>query len=220
MNKPRLALLALTLTTLPLASSAQTVVYTPWSPPPALIVVQPPPPPEALVAADLRAPADQTRVRFGVSGNLTFGLANDHGHGVDTGVFAPGLTLDLGAQFNRSTAVYLRASGASLLLVNQASVFGVVEYSPADWLSLGTGVGWTGMASAFTGNRGCCGPSFRNTWGGIAVPAIVGFNLGSRNEATGRLRGTRVGLEAALGMEPGSGALGWHAAVSIGYVTM
>ena len=46
------------------------------------------------------------------------------------------------------------------------------------------------------------------------------FNLGTRNPVNGRLQGMRVDLSGALGLEPGSGALGWHASVALGYVTM
>ncbi|MEZ4394767.1 MAG: hypothetical protein R3A48_27140 [Polyangiales bacterium] len=225
MNKLASALFSLALSAAPAAASAQTTVYEVWLPPPPLVLAPQPIAPQALTPQPAPAPApaaEGVRVRFGVASNLTVGLANDRGHGVNTGVFAPGLTLDLGAQLRRGVAVYLRASVATLLVLNQASLYGVIEYSPTDVLSLGTGVGWDGMGSVFTGNDvACCaGPIARNTWSAVSVPAIVGFNLGRRDPSTGRLRGMRIGLEGALGMEPGSGALGWHAALSFGYVTM
>lgn len=221
MNKLASALLSLALCAAPAAASAQTTVYEVWLPPPPLVLAAQPLAPQPL-APPTAAPEEGSRVRFGVAANLTVGLANDQGHGVNTGVFAPGLTLDLGAQLRRGVAVYLRASAATLLVLNQASVYGVVEYSPTDALSLGTGIGWDGMASAFSGNDdGCCRRvSSRNSWSAVSVPAIVGFNLGRRDATTGRLRGMRIGLEGAIGLEPGSGALGWHAALSFGYVTM
>lgn len=217
MNKLASALLSLALCAAPGVASAQTTVYEVWLPPPPLVLA-----PQPIAPQQVTPPEEGARVRFGIAANLTVGLANDQGHGVNTGVFAPGLTLDLGAQLRRGVAVYLRASAATLLLLNQASVYGVVEYSPSDVLSLGTGIGWDGMASAFSGNDdGCCGRVIsRNRWSAVSVPAIVGFNLGRRDPTTGRLRGMRIGLEGALGMEPGSGALGWHAALSFGYVTM
>jgi hypothetical protein len=67
----------------------------------------------------------------------------------------------------------------------------------------------------------CCGAvAFRSSWGAIAVPAVVGFNLGARNPLNGRMQGFRVDLSGALGLEPGSGALGWTASVALGYATM
>lgn len=221
MNKPRLALLSLALLTAPLTAAAQTVIVAPWAAP--TVVVLPPPAPETASPSDLAvtSPADAARLRFGIAGNLTVGLANDHGHGVNAGVFAPGLTLDLGVQMNRRVALFARASASSLLVMNHASVFAVAEYSPLDWLSLGTGLGWTGISSAF-GNDAvtCCGPSWRSSWGAIAVPAVVGFNLGSRNPLNGRMQGFRVDLSGALGLEPGSGALGWTASLALGYATL
>jgi hypothetical protein len=167
------------------------------------------------------SPADASRLRFGIAGNLTVGLANDHGHGVNTGVFAPGLTLDLGVQMNRRVALFVRASTSSLIVMNHASVFGIAEYSPVEWLSLGTGLGWTGISSGFgNGDATCCGPSWRSSWGAIAMPAVVGFNLGSRNPLNGRMQGFRVDVMGALGLEPGSGALGWTASLALGYATL
>jgi hypothetical protein len=223
MNNARLAILALVLLAAPRTAAAQTVIVAPWAAP--TVVILPPPPPEALTPSDLAvtAPADASRLRFGIAGNLTVGLANDHGHGVNTGVFAPGLTLDLGVQMNRRVALFARASASSLLVMNHAAVFGVVEYSPLEWLSLGTGLGWSGISAGF-GNSAetCCGDTaaWRSSWGALAVPAVVGFNLGTRNPVNGRLQGMRVDLSGALGLEPGSGALGWHASVALGYVTM
>ncbi|MFO0628129.1 MAG: hypothetical protein U0325_21315 [Polyangiales bacterium] len=222
MNKSCLAILALALLATTGRASAQTVIVAPWSAP--TVVLLPPPPPEMVTPSDLAAsdPADASRLRFGIAGNLTVGLANDHGHGVHTGVFAPGLTLDLGVQMNRRVALFVRAAASSLIVMNHAAVLGVAEYSPAPWLSLGTGLGWTGIASAF-GNSvdACCGGiSRRSDWGALAVPAVVGFNLGSRNPVSGRFQGMRVDLSGALGLEPGSGALGWYASLALGYVTM
>ncbi len=223
MNKPRLAILSLALLSAPLTAAAQTVIVAPWAAP-TVVLLPPPPAPEARPRVDLAvtSPADASRVRFGIAGNLTVGLANDHGHGVNAGVFAPGLTLDLGVQMNRRVALFVRASASSLLVMNHAAVFGVAEYSPVEWLSLGTGLGWTGISSAFGQSaESCCGAvEFRSSWGAIAVPAVVGFNLGGRNPLNGRMQGFRVDLTGALGLEPGSGALGWTASLALGYATM
>lgn len=221
MNNARLAILSLALLSAPLTAAAQTVIVAPWSAP--TVVVLPPPPPEAVTPSDVAAtsPADASRLRFGIAGNLTVGLSNDHGRGVNAGVFAPGLTLDLGVQMNRRVAVFARASASSLIVMNHASVFGLVEYSPLDWLSLGTGVGWTGISSGFSNSASCCGgEAWRSSWGAIAMPAVVGFNLGSRNPFNGRMQGFRVDLSGALGIEPGSGALGWTASLALGYATL
>ena len=223
MNKPRLAIVSLALLSAPLTAAAQTVIVAPWAAP-TVVLLPPPSAPETASPSDLAmtSPADASRLRFGLAGNLTVGLANDHGRGVNTGVFAPGLTLDLGVQMNRRVALFARASASSLIVTNHASVFGVVEYSPLEWLSLGTGLGWTGISSGFSQSvDSCCGAvASRRSWGAIAVPAVVGFNLGARNPLNGRMQGFRVDLSGALGLEPGSGALGWTASVALGYATM
>lgn len=220
MKKRLASLLALAALTAPSLAVAQTAVYELWLPPPTYVVQAqtapwaPPTSPSAAMTS---------RFRFGVAGNFTLGLADDHGHGVDTGVFAPGITLDLGVQINRSLAVYARASGATILLMSQASVYGVVEYSPADWISLGTGLGWDGMVSNLGADSSCCissEPTYRKRFSAVSMPAIVGFNVGRRSAVSGALRAFRVGLEGALGIEPDSGAMGWHAALSFGYVSM
>jgi hypothetical protein len=224
MNKTRLAILCLALLSAPLTAAAQTIIVAPWAAP-TVVLLPPPPAPETASPSDLAvtSPIDASRLRFGIAGNLTVGLSNDHGHGVNAGVFAPGLTLDLGVQMNRHVALFARASASSLIVMNHASVFGIAEYSPLEWLSLGTGLGWTGISSGFSQSVDtCCGgiAAFRSSWGAIAVPAVVGFNLGSRNPLNGRMQGFRVDLSGALGLEPGSGALGWTASVALGYATM
>lgn len=223
MNKPRLAIVSLALLSAPLTAAAQTVIVAPWAAP-TVVLLPPPPAPETASPSDLAvtSPADASRLRFGIAGNLTVGLSNDHGHGVNAGVFAPGLTLDLGVQMNRRVALFARASASSLIVMNHASVFGIAEYSPLEWLSLGTGLGWTGISSGFSQSvDSCCGAvAFRSSWGAIAVPAVVGFNLGARNPLNGRMQGFRVDLSGALGLEPGSGALGWTASLALGYATM
>jgi hypothetical protein len=223
MNKPRLAIVSLALLSAPLTAAAQTVIVAPWAAP-TVVLLPPPSAPETASPSDLAmtSPADASRLRFGLAGNLTVGLANDHGRGVNTGVLAPGLTLDLGVQMNRRVALFARASASSLIVTNHASVFGVVEYSPLEWLSLGTGLGWTGISSGFSQSvDSCCGAvASRRSWGAIAVPAVVGFNLGARNPLNGRMQGFRVDLSGALGLEPGSGALGWTASLALGYATM
>lgn len=138
-------------------------------------------------------------------------------------MFGVGLTLDLGVQFNRNLAFYARASGSTLIVLNQASLYGVIEYSPVEGVSLGTGLGWDGMAALFYSDVEACwgsGRSVRNRWSALSIPAIVGFNFGHRDAMNGRLRAFRLGLEGAVGVEPASGAVGWHAALSLGYVSM
>ncbi len=219
MDKPRRALLALALLALPSVAGAQDYVASPWAQPPTWGAPAPPPP--AAVA-----PVEGPRFRFGIAGNLTVGLVDARAQHVSTGVFAPGLTLDLGVQINRSLAVYARGSVATIFVLNQASLYGVVEYTYDDHFSFGTGIGWDGMSNLFSGDAVAVAPrdpSFvptRSRWSALSFPAIVGFNFGRRNEATGRLRAFRLGLEGALGVEPSSGAVGWHAALTVGYVSM
>lgn len=164
---------------------------------------------------------DEQRFPFGISGSFTVGGASDTRRGVNALVFAPGLTLDLGVQLTRSIAVFGRASGATLLVFNQGALYGIVEYSPVDWLSLGTGLGWMAIASPVTElsypTAGSSERLTRGDWGGIAAPLLVSFNIGHRNPMTGRLAAFRIGMEGTLGVEPSTGILGWSSALTLGY---
>ena len=168
---------------------------------------------------------DAPRFRFGVAGNLSAAMARNIPRGIDASSFGPGLTLDLGVQVSQQLAVYAHASASSLFVVNQASVFGVVEYSPTDAISFGTGIGWSGIARLFAGevNASCCASDVvwtRGTWEGVAIPAILGINLSRGPSPVGRRRATRLGIEGSVGVDPASGVVGWQAGVSIGYVAM
>lgn len=224
MNKNSLASLAFALLVTPSLASAQTIADAPWAPPPPAYDAAPHAQPPSLFGGEgVVAPRESSRFRFGLATNLTVGLVDARAQGVSTGMFGVGLTLDLGVQVSRRLAFYARASGSTLLVLNQASLYGVVEYSPVDNLSLGTGLGWDGMAAFFMSDaEACCGSgrSLRSNWSALSIPAIVGFNFGQRDASNGRLRAFRLGLEGAVGVEPGSGAVGWHAALSLGYVSM
>lgn len=214
MNKLLASLLSLGCLLAPAAASAQTVVYAPWTAP-TVYVLQAPPPPSL----------DAPRFRFGIAGNLAVGVAKDLHRGVNASSFGPGLTLDLGVQVNAQLAVYAHASASSMVVVNQASLFGVIEYSPTPAISFGTGIGWSGIARIFGDevNAGCCASDVvwtRGTWGGVAIPAILGINIARGGAAEGRRRATRLGLEGSVGVDPASGVVGWQAGVSIGYVAM
>ena len=225
MNKNSLASLAFALLATPSLAAAQNLSDAPWAPPPPVYVAAPQPQsPSLFVNEGVVAPKESPRFRFGIAPNLTVGLVDAAEQGVSTGMFGVGLTLDLGVQVSRNLAVYARGSASTLILLNQASLYGVVEYSPVDGISLGTGLGWDGMATLFVYSdvEACCGSgrSVRSNWGALSIPAIVGFNFGQRDASNGRLRAFRLGLEGAVGVEPGSGAVGWHAALSLGYVSM
>lgn len=222
MNKLAPSLLALGCLLAPAIASAQTVIYAPWVTQPVYVIQQPvaaefaPPPP----------PADAPRFRFGIAGNLAGGRAKDRERGVNAASFGMGLTLDLGVQMNQHLAVYARASASTMVLVSQASLFGVVEYTPTRVLSLGTGIGWAGMVNHTMDSvtyESCCATyerSQRGSWGGVSIPAIIGFNIAGRATEGGRRRALRLGLEGAVGIEPSSGVVGWQAALSVGYVAM
>ena len=77
MNKPRLAIVSLALLSAPLTAAAQTVIVAPWAAP-TVVLLPPPSAPETASPSDLAmtSPADASRLRFGLAGNLTVGLAN------------------------------------------------------------------------------------------------------------------------------------------------
>lgn len=218
MNKLAASMLALGCLFTPSLVAAQTVVYAPWTQPVYLLPQSPDP--EPVTRAD-----DAPRFRFGIAGNLSTAMARNIPRGVDATSFGPGLALDLGVQVSAQLAVYAHASASSFIMVNQASVFGVVEYSPTDAISFGTGIGWSGIARMFASevNAGCCASDAvwtRGTWEGVAIPAIVGINIARGASPTGRRRATRLGIEGSVGVDPASGVVGWQAGVSIGYVAM
>ncbi len=224
MNKSLPALLVIVGALASPSAFAQTAPVQPWQPPPAW---GPAPPPSVAGPPMYLAPpraADWPRFRFGVASNFTIGAASDFARGVNAVVLAPGATVDLGVQLSRSLAVFARASGATLILVNQAALFATVEYTPVDWLSLGTGLGWMAVSSPLTelstsSAFSAPAPS-RGSWDGIAMPAIVAFNLGERDPVSERLGAFRIGLEGVFGVEPGTGIIGWSASISLGFVRM
>lgn len=218
MNKLSASVLALGCLLAPATSAAQTVIYAPWgAPPPAVYVVQQAP------DREVAPPADLTRIRFGIGGNLTFASAKDLDRRVNAGSFGAGLTVDLGVQVSRSLAVYAHGVASTMILTGQASLHGVVEYTPTDVLSLGTGLGWQGVAMiGMQADATCCDDYVptRRSWNGVSIPAIVGFNFGSRLGDGGRRRAFRLNFEGAVGVEPSTGAVGWQTSIGVGYVAM
>lgn len=183
---------------------------------------------EAAVASEVvrfaEPPKDGARFRFGIAGTVAGGLANAQtsaGNHVSAGVLAPGLQLDLGVQFNSRAALYLRGEVNSVAITNGASAYLVAEWTPMRGFSVGTGLGVDAMAflwaAAVEGDN-----SYRNSWAGISVPLVLGYQVVDRDqwEAGGRKRVFRIGLELAGGVEPRSWVPGWHANLSVGFTLM
>lgn len=217
MNKLAASVLALGCLAAPATAAAQTVIYAPWGVAPPVVYVAP-----QVIEAEPPPPQDATRFRFGIGGNLTLAMAE--GRRVNAGSFGAGLTLDLGAQVNRHLAVYVHGVASTMILTGQASLHGVVEWTPSDVISLGTGIGWQGVATVAMQYDavGCCGSYDppRNTWSGVSIPAIVGLNFGARPGANGRRKSFRLNLEGAFAIEPSTGISGWQTSIAFGYVAM
>jgi hypothetical protein len=175
------------------------------------------------------------RFRFDVAANLTLGFAGPPPNPVGgsypsslTGIVAgPGLQVDVGAQLGDRVAVYARAQAIGFgppvsPFVSQAAGYAVADWTPRRWISLGTGLGYEMLAPPAgcngTGTAGCPeGPH----WFGLSVPLIVGFNLLESGDPN-RVRRTalRIGIDGAGGVDLSTGAIGWHAALSLGLALM
>jgi hypothetical protein len=67
-------------------------------------------------------------------------------------------------------------------------------------LSLGTGIGWDGMAEWV-----------QATWSAVSIPLIVGVDVTRWNRST-----LRIGREGAGRLDPSTSTYGWHAAPTFG----
>ncbi|MEZ4409894.1 MAG: hypothetical protein R3A52_25980 [Polyangiales bacterium] len=159
------------------------------------------------------------RFRFGIGGTLAVGAASRHYNTdaqEDVSVVAPGLALDLGVQINDKLAVYGHSILASCFFFSIGAIEGVVEYTPTPLISLGTGVGWTGMAvvsflpTTSTGS---------GSWEGVSIPLIAALNFGGRGPRGG-FRAFRLGLETAFAFSPDGEGSGMRASLNLGYVSM
>jgi len=163
-------------------------------------------PPRVSVAAGESGP----RLRFGVGGTLSVGVGI--GPQASAVELNPGLLIDVGLQINGALAVYLRGEGGTVLLMNHADAYAVAEWTPVDWLSLGTGMG----VDAIQGSVDLGG----NTWIGASIPLVVGFNIGGRAGDDVPRRVFRIGLEFAAGVQPSDGSFGYHGGLGFGWTLM
>jgi len=57
-------------------------------------------------------------------------------------------------------------------------------------------------------------------WTGWSVPLLVSFDFGNRSADQARRAALRLGTEGAVGRQPSSGVIGWHAALTLGFELM
>ena len=168
---------------------------------------------------------DGARVRFGIYGGVTAGYASGTytDGAVSTGVLAPHLNMEFGVQTSRHFGLFLRGEAATVLLLSQAALYAVAEYTPVPILSVGVGAGFDGMqlfwadgCESDDGASGCI--RNRNNWSAVSVPLSVALNFSDSKsfESGGRRVPTRLQLEVAPGVEPTTGVFGGHAALSLG----
>ena len=124
------------------------------------------------------------------------------------------------ALYARAQAIGFGSPGSPF--VSQAAGYAVAEWTPKRWISLGTGLGYEMLAPP----AGCNGPETGPCpegphWFGLSVPLIAGFNL-LESDDPNRVRRTalRIGIEGAGGVDLSTGAIGWHAALSLGLALM
>jgi hypothetical protein len=121
---------------------------------------------------------------------------------VDAGALNPTLHVDLGVRLNGDFSVYARGEVGTIILASQAAAYGIFEWTPAPGLHLGTGIGWDGMAT------------WQETgWSAVSIPLIAGVDVTHWNRSA-----LRIGLEVAPGLDPSTSTVGWHAALTFGWV--
>jgi hypothetical protein len=189
--------------------------------------VEPAPVAEVAIGVGV-APADHPRFRLGVGGGVLAGIANgasrDGKTQVSAASLAPALQLDLGIQFSRHGALYLRGEAGSVFLLNHACGYLIGEWTPLRWISVGTGAGIDGMADLWIdGAEPKPGETvIRNSWTAVSVPLVIGLQFISEDDwnRPKAKPALRIGLEGAVGVEPTTGVVGWHAGLSISFVMM
>jgi hypothetical protein len=129
---------------------------------------------------------------------------------VDAAALNPTIHLDLGWRIDRRASVYARGEVGGIVLANQAAVYAVGQWTPVDWLSLASGIGWDAMVS-YAQNDGCV--ICRNTWSAVSIPLIVGVDVAHWDRSA-----WRFGFEGAGGFDPSTATYGWHTAVTFGWV--
>lgn len=130
----------------------------------------------APVDSELR---DRARFRFGVGAG---GTVTSLGFGL-------GLSLDLGVQLNDLLAVYVHGGADGLPFSGSALASVMAEVSLARF-TLAVGVGPAGAFTVLDGTR---------SFGGVAVPFILGVTFGDRADAV-RRRGVHLALEGGVGI--------------------
>jgi hypothetical protein len=121
---------------------------------------------------------------------------------VNAAALNPTLHVDLGVRINRYFSIYARGEAGTIILASQAAAYGIFEWTPVPRLSLGTGIGWDGMA-VWQGTG----------WSAVSIPLIAGFDVTRWNRSA-----LRIGLEVAPGLDPSTSTYGWHAAITFGWV--
>jgi hypothetical protein len=172
------------------------------------------------------------RLRFDVAGNAAAGVANAPPHPGPGGypsslqgfVGGVGFTVDAGVQAGDLVAFYLRVQASDFghpPFASEAASYAIAEWTPRDWASLGTGLGYEMLAPPPTCNGiGPCGSDYPH-WSGLSVPVLVGFNLFASGDPS-RIRrvALRIGLEGAAGVSLLTEAIGWHMGLNLGLALM
>lgn len=165
--------------------------------------------------------APDPRFRFGVAAGAS--LLRAH---TATLEFSFDATLDLGVQLNDRIALFAHGSVGAGSLSNRASTYAVIELTPVDLVSIGTGLGWDHYVFDHEGR--CFAEAIdpvtlscsHHVWNGMSVPLIVSLNLGGRGNEHARRHGLRLSVEGAFGVNPSTGDDAWRASVALGYVAM
>jgi hypothetical protein len=158
------------------------------------------------------AESDAAGPHVGVAVGAVGGIARSDSASAQVTAVAlnPTLHVDLGWRIDQRASIYVRGEIGGVILFNQAALYALGEWTPAGSWSFASGIGWDGMAS-YAMNDGCHICS--NTWSAVSIPLIAGVDVTRWNRSA-----LRVGFEAAPGFDPSTATLGWHAAVTFGWV--
>src|ERR1700733_11433333 len=136
-----------------------------------------------LLPTTARAQSEPT-LRFDLAVGVLAGSAQSER--VSAVSVAPALTLDLGAQLGDHAAVFARLEGGTILFANEGAAYLISEWTPHPVISLGTGIGYAGMSDSWIGgSAGPAGSIVLNSWSGVSVPFVLGFNVQRRPAAGG-----------------------------------
>lgn len=159
-------------------------------------------------------PGSESGVRIGLGLGLSAGVAPSVETYLGTVVAGVNFGFDLGYQFDRSNAAFLRTELGSLLVSNYAGAYLMVEHTPVRQMSLSAGAGAEAGMTFFVSD-----------YAGAAFPVRISWNFLSEESWSARQGndGWRLSLEFVSGLRmnvPESEGGFYRGAITVGYAWM